>query len=40
VASTPCDEADLANASLAQLTIHVNLGQLDAKATYKPVTAS
>ena len=27
-------------ASLAALTIHVNLGELDAKATYKPVTAS
>jgi type II secretory pathway pseudopilin PulG len=25
---------------LAALTIHVNLGELDAKATYKPVTAS
>jgi type II secretory pathway pseudopilin PulG len=26
--------------SLANLTIHVNMGELDAKATYKPVTAS
>jgi hypothetical protein len=29
-----------AGSTLASLTIHVNLGELDAKTTYKPVTAS
>jgi hypothetical protein len=29
-----------AGSTLAALTIHVNLGELDAKTTYKPVTAS